>query len=115
MANGGESPEDAGARELLEETGFRGERVIRIGSVFPNPALQNNVCHTVLVEGGARRVADPTPDPAEEIETELIPLAEIPRRIGEGEITHALVVAAFYHLAILGPSRGGSSNAAGRG
>lgn len=105
MAHRGETPEEAGARELLEETGFRGDRVVSIGSVYPNPAIQNNVCHTVLVEG-ARRVADPTPDPAEEIETQLIPLSEIPRRIREGEITHALVVAAFHHLALSRPPAG---------
>lgn len=112
MAHRGETPEAAGARELLEETGFRGDRVTNIGSVYPNPAIQNNVCYTVLVEG-ARRVADPTPDPAEELETRMIPLAEIPRRIREGEITHALVVAAFHHLAILrAPNGAGSSGAA---
>ncbi|MFN0152342.1 MAG: NUDIX hydrolase [bacterium] len=113
MAHRGETPEEAGARELLEETGFRGDRVVSIGSVYPNPAIQNNICHTVLVEG-ARRVADPTPDPSEELETQLIPLADIPRRIRDGEITHALVVAAFHHLAILRPPNAAAATETGR-
>jgi 8-oxo-dGTP pyrophosphatase MutT (NUDIX family) len=99
MAHAGESPEAAGERELLEETGYRGERALRIGQVHPNPAIQTNACYTVLVEG-ARRVAEPTPDPAEEIETELVPLDRVGALIREGAIAHALVVAAFHHLAL---------------
>ena len=99
MADRDESPEAAGERELLEETGYRGDRTLCIGRVHPNPAIQTNICYTILIEG-ARRVAEPDPDPAEELEVELIESSEIPRRILDGEIGHALVVAAFHHLAL---------------
>lgn len=111
MADHGESPETAGERELLEETGYGGDRTLCIGRVHPNPAIQTNVCHTILIEG-ARRVAEPAPDPAEELEVELIDLTEIPRRILDGEIGHALVVAAFHHLALF-QSMGGAANGGG--
>jgi ADP-ribose pyrophosphatase len=114
MANRAESPETAGERELLEETGYRGDRALCIGCVHPNPAIQTNVCHTILVDG-ARRVAEPAPDPSEELEVELIDLSEIPRRILSGEIGHALVVAAFHHLALyqsIGDAANGGRGAA---
>jgi len=43
-----ESGEDlvaAGVRELAEETGFAGGTARLLGSVHPNPAIQDNRCH----------------------------------------------------------------------
>ncbi len=94
LANPGEDPLDAGLRELREETGYAARRMEKLGSVWPNPAIQNNACHFFLAEG-AHQVADPAPDPGERIEVLLRPLAEIPALIRGGEIRHALVVAAF--------------------
>jgi 8-oxo-dGTP pyrophosphatase MutT (NUDIX family) len=97
MVDPGETPQAAARRELLEETGFAGDTAVLIGAVHPNPAIQGNLCHTVLIEG-ARRVADPTPEPAEEIDVELIPVQRIAACIATGAISHALVIAAFHHL-----------------
>ena len=47
----GEDPVAAGTRELREETGFGGPRARLLASVHPNPAIQRNRCHLVLVEG----------------------------------------------------------------
>jgi ADP-ribose pyrophosphatase len=47
---------------------------------------------------GARRKGLQTLDEREDIEVLLKPLADIPRLIREGAITHSLVVAAFYRL-----------------
>lgn len=93
----GETPEEAGARELLEETGFAGERAEIIGSVRPNPALFNNYAYTVLITG-ARRVAEPSPDEHEEIASRLYTLNEVEEMLRRGEITHSLVVNAFLWL-----------------
>lgn len=90
-------PAEAAARELLEETGYACRDMIRLGAVHPNPAIQDNTCHTFLARG-AHRVADPTPDPAEVIHVERRALEEVPRLIATGEITHALVVVAFFGL-----------------
>jgi 8-oxo-dGTP pyrophosphatase MutT (NUDIX family) len=38
-------PREAAQRELLEETGYAGDRVELLGFVNPNPAIFNNRCH----------------------------------------------------------------------
>ena len=98
----GESPADAAARELLEETGFRAARVSPLGSVNPNPALFDNRCHTFLASG-AERVAPVRNESTEETVVELVPEGDVERLVGEGRIHHALVIAALFHWR----SRGG--------
>ncbi|MDR2018739.1 MAG: NUDIX hydrolase [Syntrophobacterales bacterium] len=88
-------PEDAARRELLEETGYRGERVTYLGSTNPNPAVFNNLCHTYLIEG-VRKVSEMNLDPDEDIEVELVPVSKIPSLLKDGTINHALVIVAFH-------------------
>jgi len=97
LMEGDETPEQCGARELLEETGYRAEQVVRLGTVHPNPAIQNNLQHYVLATG-CRRVAAPNFDHAEDIQVRLVPLAEVPELIRAGQITHGVVIGAFYWL-----------------
>ena len=87
-------PLEAARRELLEETGYEAERLVSLGWVHPNPALQDTRCHTFLAQG-ARRVAEPSPDGSEDLEVVLVPLAKAPELISKGEITHSLVLCAF--------------------
>jgi ADP-ribose pyrophosphatase len=95
MIEEGDSPEGAAARELLEETGYAGEKPVLLGIVHPNPAILTNRCHTFLI-GNVTFQSPPLQDSTEDIEVESVPLAQIPRLIREGKITHALVIAAFY-------------------
>ena len=65
--DGAESPEAAARRELREETGFISGHWVALGSCTPNPATQNNRCHTFLAldcdsAGGLEL------DPAEELQ-----------------------------------------------
>jgi ADP-ribose pyrophosphatase len=92
-----DSPEEAAQRELREETGYREETLIPLGSVHPNPAIQNNLCYTFLAEN-VFPVGQLIQDEREDIEVVLQPLSEIPRLIREGAISHALVIAAFYRF-----------------
>lgn len=97
----GETPAQAGGRELLEETGYRAEGLEPAGSLNPNPALFGNRVHT-FVARGCRRVAEIRNEGAEETHVELVPRAELWRHVREGRIDHALVVAALFRFALQG-------------
>ncbi len=101
VVDDGEKPEDTALRELREETGFTSPKAERLGVVWPNPAIQNNSCHVFLARD-ARWVGAPRPDPLERIEVVTAPLARVPGLIGDGSIRHALVIAAFGLLDMLG-------------
>lgn len=86
----GEDPVTTGARELQEETGYTGTARL-LGSVHPNPAMQTNRCHLILVENATRTSALAW-DPNEELETVVLPVDEVYARAERGEITHSLVL-----------------------
>jgi len=88
-------PRAAGVRELAEETGYVAGAVTLLGAVNPNPAIFNNLCYTYLAED-VRKTGEPSLDPNEDIEVDLIPLWRIPSLIAEGRINHALVIVAFH-------------------
>lgn len=93
----GETPAQAVARELEEETGHRAGTVEPTGWLWPNPAHFTNRVHTFIARG-CERVHDGTPEGSEDLIVELVDPAEIPSLIRSGEIRHALHVAAL-HLA----------------
>jgi ADP-ribose pyrophosphatase len=95
MLEPGEDPIEAARRELLEETGFSCERIELLGTIEPNPAIQNNRCHTAIATG-CRRLAEPSLDDREDIDVLVRPIHQVPEMIAKGEISHALVVVAFH-------------------
>jgi len=95
MTEPGEDPAAAAARELEEETGYRAGRWEPLGFVHPNPALMTNRAFSFLALE-CERVHAGRQDPAEDIQLELRPRTQIPQLIRDGQITHALVVAAFH-------------------
>ena len=94
MVDPGETPAQAAARELLEETGCRAESLVDLGWVHPNPALFSNRCHTFLALG-ARRVQAQRTEDDEEIEVLTVAADELPGLVAAGHISHSLVVAAL--------------------
>ena len=97
LIEAGEDPVTAGVRELREETGYAGHSARILGRVHPNPAIQSNTCHLVLVEG-VRRVGPTQFDTNEEIELSLHPVDEVLAMARDGRITHALVLDALFFL-----------------
>ena len=95
----GETPEAAAVRELREETGYAPLRVKPLGFVNPNPAIQGNRLHSFLAEG-CYPAGKSQPEDFEQIEVLLRQLDEIPALIRSGEISNALIVAAFALLQI---------------
>jgi 8-oxo-dGTP pyrophosphatase MutT (NUDIX family) len=91
----GEAPAAAALRELREETGYAGGRLVAIGEVNPNPALFANRVHSYAAHG-VERVGEVDNHGHEETVVELVPLADLDRRLRAGEIRHALVVAALH-------------------
>ena len=91
MIERGEDPVAAGLWELREESGYSGAKARLLGSVHPNPAMQNNRCHLVLVEGVQRR-DDLEWDEDEEFEILTMPVEDVYQLAYRGGITHALVM-----------------------
>ena len=98
MVDKGETPAQAAARELREESGYAGEGPVLLGIVAPNPAILTNRCHTYLFEN-CIRIGDLELDQGEDIEVTTQPLSAIPALISAGSIDHALVICAFWWLA----------------
>ena len=98
--SGDPDPAAAAARELFEETGFRGGVPEELGSVSSNPAILRNRTWSFVVRDAAV-AGEPEPDEHEAIEVELRPKSEILGLIERGEIHHALsVVALLRYLAL---------------
>jgi len=97
MIDPGETPSAAALRELLEETGYRGETAEPLGWLHPNPAIQSNRLHMFLARDVVR-VGDPRPDPHEEVEVVTVPITQARALVRSGAISHALVVCALYLL-----------------
>jgi ADP-ribose pyrophosphatase len=99
MVDDGESPEEAAARELVEETGYAAEQTVALGRTRPNPAIHDNWLHTFLARG-ARPAREPEFDGTEHCAVRLVPLADVPALVADGVITHALVVVAFHRFGL---------------
>ena len=95
MVDEQESAEDAARRELLEETGFEASEMIYLGKSRPNPVLQNNWIYHFLARN-CEKTGYTNFDEHESIVTKLIRLQDIEQLIESEQITHSLVLAAFY-------------------
>lgn len=97
MVDPGEEPLRSAMRELREETGYVANSWLYLGVVEPNPAFQNNRCWLYLALD-AEFTGTTAHESSEVIEVVHVPLAQIGEMIMRGEITHALVICAFFHL-----------------
>jgi 8-oxo-dGTP pyrophosphatase MutT (NUDIX family) len=97
----GEDPCSAGARELLEETGYAGDGPKLLGTIWPNPGLLAQRISTIVIRN-ARLVAEPRPDQTEELTIELVRLSQIRAFIKQGRIDHGVCVAGLLWWLMLG-------------
>ena len=90
----GEASGDAARRELLEETGYTAESWSYLGTVEPNPAFHDNLCHHWLAEG-CELTGETDPDPGEDIAVAALDEDAIRDEVRSGRMRHSLVISAL--------------------
>lgn len=71
MIDGKDNPEETAKRELLEETGFGCENIIKIGENFSNPTGSAMKYHFFLAQG-CEKCTMPTLEDAEQVEVFVV-------------------------------------------
>jgi len=86
----GENPQEAAARELYEETGYKPGKIKKIGEFSPNPAIMTNKVHFFLAENiessGKQKL-----DEDEYVEATLVDAQEVINGMGKEPYVHALM------------------------
>ena len=96
------SLEAAIERELLEETGYRFEKLEYLGKTSANPSTNSNWMHIYLATGG-KLVKAQDLDHNEDIEIYLFTVEEVKQLLRENKIFQSMhVTALFYGLEHLG-------------
>ncbi|GBD10824.1 ADP-ribose pyrophosphatase [bacterium HR23] len=89
----GETPEQAVHRELLEETGYRARRLIRLAGFWMSPGFCTEYMHAYLAlglePGPAQQEAD------EDIQLEQVPARNIPDLVRTQQVQDAKSIAAL--------------------
>lgn len=93
----GEAADQAGPRELSEETGYGSDKWEPLGSTFANPAVNTNSVQMMAALDAQPSVQLP-PDAGEEIEVVLVPLAEAVQMCLDGRISHPFTHATLFKL-----------------
>jgi len=88
----GETPEQAAARETLEETGWRAGPLTPLFAYQPTNGLSDQRFHLVLA-AGATHEGDPT-DPGEAERIEWVPVDEVRALVRRGEMVDGLSLTA---------------------
>jgi 8-oxo-dGTP pyrophosphatase MutT (NUDIX family) len=99
----GESPEEAAAREVLEETGWRPGPLTPLTAFTPMSGVADKVFHLFLAQG-AEHVGDPV-DVHESDRVEWVPVSEVRELIQRGEMPDGLSLVAVLWLLAFGGAR----------
>ncbi len=94
VIDNGETPLEAAKRELLEETGANAQKMTKLGSMNPNPALFSNHIHVFLAEN-LSYTGKQNLDEDEFVEFLKIDKKDIIENIGSEKYPHALMASAL--------------------
>jgi len=86
----GEDGATAAARELREETGYRAEKIEKLGVFNPNPAIMSNKVHFFLASD-LKTPLEQDLDDDEFVEVATIPWKEVLNGLGKAPYIHALM------------------------
>ena len=90
------NPQEAIARELLEETGYSFSSYDYLGKISANPSSNNNLLHMFLARGG-KKVAEQKLDANEEIEVVYLTIDELKQLLKENKIIQAMHVSCMLY------------------
>ena len=102
MVDAGESPLDAGVRELLEETGYAGD-ALHLGEAWHGG--YSTGMRQVVVVTNCKKVQEVAHEPTEDIEVVLMDMQDFKEQAYRGELTDGF--GAFRGLAYLGELESG--------
>ncbi|MBL7730641.1 MAG: NUDIX hydrolase [Chitinophagaceae bacterium] len=88
--------EEAIARELLEETGYRFSGYQYLGPISPNPSTNSNLLHMYLATGG-EKVSAQQLDENEEIEILELTMEELKQLLKEHKIVQSMHVSCIMY------------------
>jgi 8-oxo-dGTP pyrophosphatase MutT (NUDIX family) len=94
----GETPIEAGLRELIEETGYSAtsdSKIMYLGDVLANPAIQDNKMHFVYINN-VQKNSQTDMDEFEVVHTHIVPKDKIIDMLSSGRIQHAYSVLGLY-------------------
>lgn len=89
----GEDPMVTARRELIEETGYRANRMEYLCGFFMSPGILSERMHVFLASG--LTPGETAREPGEDIENLVVPWSEALRMIDDGEIEDAKSIAAL--------------------
>ncbi len=83
-------------RELLEETGYRPKKILRLGTFYPMPGTIDQHTDVFLATGCTRVSRAESPDETESLQVKLIPLQRLPSLIGKNTLRDSMSLAAVF-------------------
>jgi len=86
----GENAEQAAARELYEETGYKPKKIKKLGEFSPNPAIMSNTVHFFIAEDLVNTGRQEL-DEDEFVEVELADIDKVIKGMGREPYVHAFV------------------------
>ena len=88
--------EEACARELMEETGYRFEKMEYLCKTSANPSTNSNLMHIFLATGG-EKIAEQKLDEAEDIEILLLSIDQVKQLLRSNQLLQSMHVTALLY------------------